>query len=286
MSKDYYKTLGVSHGASAAEIKSAFRKLAQQHHPDKNPDNPKKAEARFREINEAYAVLSDPEKRSRYDRFGSVPDSDGGMSNDDMSEILRNFWGRFTGANNANSRGASGTQAGMGSAGAYNNARRDLERAVSITLQEAYEGTVRYIEHAGRRLKADVPRGAADGMKLRLRGEGENGGDMYLLVRVQPDESFTRDGDHLHLDVKVDALTAILGGTVDVPTMTRPVRLIIPAGTQSGQKFRLPNKGMPVLWQDNYFGDLYAHILLTVPTKLTEDQRALAQQLRDSLKQN
>jgi len=301
MSKDYYQTLGVSRTADAAEIKKAFRKLAQKYHPDKNPNNPKKAEAKFREINEAYEVLSDPDKRRQYDRYGDLGDM-GGMGNvggvggtgrpgsstdpnadiDDISEILRGVWERFTGTSSGRS-----TPPFTGRASSRYQAppriRRDIEREASITLREAYEGTSRFIDSNGRRLEAKIPRGAYSGMKLKLKAEGENGGDLYLVINVEDDSTFTRDGDHLHCDVRVDALTAMLGGTVEVQTMTRPVNLIIPAGTQSGQKFRLPNKGMPVLYNDSVFGDLYAHILITVPTRLTDAQRHAAEALRAAL---
>lgn len=288
MSKDYYKTLGVSRTADAAEIKRAFRKLAQQYHPDKNPENPKKAEAKFREINEAYEVLSDADKRQQYDRYGSVSSSGGtGDPNaDDISEVLRSFWERFTGSSNGRSTPNASTRGtGDYQAPPRSTARRDVERSASITLQEAYEGASRFVDSNGRRLKAEIPRGAYHGMKLKLKGEGENGGDLYLALSLEDDSVFTREGDHLHCDVRVDALTAMLGGTVEVQTMTRPVRLIIPAGTQSGQKFRLPNKGMPLLWNDTQFGDLYAHILLTVPTQLTDAQRQAAETLRAALNQ-
>ncbi len=288
MSKDYYQILGVPRTADAAEIKKAFRKLAKQYHPDQNPDNPKKAEAKFREINEAYEVLSDPEKRRQYDRYGTVDNTIGSVGStpnadiDDISEMLRGIWERFTGTGSGRSappftgRASSGYQTPL-------RVRRDVERSLSITLKEAYEGTSRFIDSNGRRLEAKIPRGAYSGMKLKLKGEGENGGDLYLVIDVKEDPIFTRDGDHLHCDVRVDALTAMLGGTVEVQTMTRPVNLIIPAGTQSGQKFRLPNKGMPVLYNDSVFGDLYAHILITVPTHLTEAQRRAAEALRAAL---
>lgn len=286
MAKDYYKTLGINRSASEDEIKKAFRKLAKQFHPDANPNNPQ-AEARFKEVNEAYEVLGDPQKRAQYDRFGSDPfgqfrqrgsTGNGGSStrfdpDSDFGSIFDSIFGGF----------------GTRKKGQQNRAEpgRDIEHDVTISLREAYEGTVRYVTKGERRLKVNIPAGASDGTKVRLANEGERGsggpGDLYLIVRVEPDAHFLRDGDDLQVEVEIDMFTAILGGEVRVPTMTRPVKLKIPPGTQSGQRFRVNGKGMPKLRQKEAYGDLYARALLTVPTDLTPTQRELLLQFMESL---
>lgn len=291
--KDYYQTLGVSRSANDKEIKLAFRKLAKKHHPDANRDDPS-AEGRFKEINEAYEVLSDKDKRSMYDRFGTVnpqqapwgdnPAGGGGQytytptgNNVDLGDIFGSLFGR---------RGAERTgSAGVGSpfSGTRTMRGQDIEQKVSITLQEAYTGATRLITKGDRTVRVNIPAGAKTGTKVRLTGEGEAGtqpGDLYLVVEVEPDTRFERDGDNLTVDVKVDMFTALLGGEAEVPTLTRPVKLKIPAGTQSGRKFRLSGKGMPVLNQPDRFGDLIARMLVTVPEKLTPEQRELVEQLK------
>lgn len=291
MAKDYYKTLGVNRSASDKEIKQAYRKLAKKHHPDANPNNPS-AEGRFKEINEAYEVLSDKEKRSMYDRFGTVnpqqvpwggnpAGGDGApytytttnVDFGDLGDIFGSLFGR------RGERSAGGSP--------FNGARsvrgQDIEQKVNISLQEAYSGTTRLITKGDRTVRVNIPAGAKTGTKVRLAGEGEPGaqpGDLYLIVEVEPDSRFERDGDNLTVDVKVDMFAALLGGEAEVPTLGRPVRLKIPAGTQSGRKFRLSGKGMSILNQSERYGDLYARVLVTVPEQLNAEQRALVEQLK------
>ncbi|PJF21958.1 MAG: molecular chaperone DnaJ [Phototrophicales bacterium] len=294
---DYYQVLGVSRNATEKEIKSAFRRLAKQYHPDANPNDPT-AEERFKQINQAYETLADPTKRQLYDQFG--PDyekyaaagyrpgqgnpfgNQGGnqrvnveFDNGAFADLFESFFGGF-------GRKAHKPDSTPG---------RDIEQRVVITLREAYDGTMRYISKSGQRKKVKIPPGADTGTKIRIAGEGEppmmsggTPGDLYLIVEVEPDPTFERDGDDLIVDVKVDAFTAMLGGDVEVPTMTRPVRLKLPAGTQSGQKLRISGKGMPRRKGDGY-GDLYARIQITVPKSLTPQQRDMVEQLRRSLQE-
>lgn len=294
MAKDYYKTLGVSKTADEKELKKAYRKLAKQYHPDANPDNAS-AEAKFKEINEAYEVLSDEDKRAKYDRFGSdfakyqqppgggypgggYPGAGGNAAYTDFDaaggnfdDLLKNIFGGFSGART--------TQA--------NVKGRDLEYPVKVSLREAYEGATRHITNGNRRIKADIPSGVTDGTKVRLAGEGEAGpggaGDLYLVIEIEPDSKFERKGHDLYTEVKVDLFAALLGGEVEIPTLSRAVKLNIPAGTQSGQRFRLTGKGMPIARQKGEYGDLYARMLITVPTGLNDEQRSLIQQLRDTV---
>ena len=296
MAKDYYKTLGVSRTASDKEIKSAFRKLAKKYHPDANPNDPS-AEAKFKEINEAYEVLSDKEKRSLYDRFGTADPQQAGWNpgasrgagtggyttytNVDYADFSDIFESIFGSAGRRTAEGSS-RRGGMG----FRVDGEDIYHNVQITLREAYEGAVRLITKGDRTLRANIPAGATTGTKVRLSGEGEPGlnggkpGDLYLIIEVLPDEQFTRDGDDLTVDVKVDMFTALLGGEVEVPTLGRPVKLKIPAGTQAGRRFRIAGKGMPKLRKPGEYGDLYARVIITVPEKLSPQQREMVEALR------
>ncbi len=296
MAKDYYETLGVAKSASDKDLKKAFRKLAKKYHPDANPDDPS-AEGKFKEINEAYEVLSDPEKRTQYDRFGSNYQQFGGVGNaaNGQSGYYTNVDMRDKGFGDVFESIFGGRSGGRSAAGSPWDQRsvevngRDLEQKVTISLQEAYEGTTRMVSKGDRRVKVNIPAGAMTGTKVRLAGEGEAGayggrpGDLYLNVEVESDSRFERQGDDLNADVKVDAFTAMLGGTVEVPTMERPLNLKIPAGTQSGRKFRIGGKGMPKLRQKDQRGDLYARVMIQVPENLTDEQRELVEQLRSSL---
>ncbi len=288
MSRDYYDVLGVTRNASDEEIKRAFRRKAKQFHPDANPDNPA-AEAQFKEANEAYEVLSDEEKRSAYNRFGENwqhyqgldgqgPFANGGEAHyTDVSDVFETFFG------------GGGRRGGFRGHGNFPRAGQDIEQEVVISLREAYEGTQRIVSKGGRGITVQIPKGAATGTKVRLAGEGNPGinggsaGHLYLVVQVSDDSQFERQGDDLLVDVKVDAFTAMLGGEVEIPTLNRPLRLKIRAGTQSGQKLRLNGKGMPKLRKDDDAGDLFARVVITVPKALDTEQRDLAEKLRDSI---
>lgn len=289
MSRDYYDVLGVNRGASEDEIKQAYRQKAKQYHPDANPNNPS-AEARFKEINEAYEVLRDDVKRAAYNHFGAnwqhyqaangqnpFGHADGGASYTDMSDLFETIFG-------------GGQRSGFRANAHYARDGADIERDIDISLREAYEGARRIISKDGREIQVRIPRGAATGTKVRLAGEGHPGigggaaGDLYLVVHVAEDPQFKREDDDIHVDVSVDAFTAMLGGEVEVPTMTRPVRMKVRPGAQSGQKLRLAGKGMPKLRHENAFGDLYARVMIKVPHPLDAAQIELAEVLRDSLR--
>ncbi len=292
MAQDYYEILGVARSATQEDIKKAYRQQAKKYHPDANPNNPE-AERRFKEINEAYEILGDPQKRSQYDAFGSgqgfggFRPNAGGQTYVDMENLADLFSSMFGGAGAGSTRG----QAGANRTYTRVNQMRgqDIEQPVSISLKEAYEGTTRIVTRNGQQKKVAIPPGSTDGTKVRLSGEGSPGafggtaGDLFLVVEVAADSVFERKEDDLSVDVAVDMFTAMLGGSVEVPTMARPVRLNIPAGTQSGKKFRLTGKGMPILKQPGQFGNLYARILINVPERLTPEQQRLVKQLRESL---
>lgn len=301
--KDYYKVLGVSKTADEKEIKSAFRKLAQKYHPDKNPGDTA-AEDRFKEINEAYEVLGDAQKRQRYDQLGSsynqwersgrpgggfdwgqwsqYAGGQGGqrVEYQDLNEMFGGGGGfsdffnmLFGGARGFGGAGFGGQGAGRG---------EDMEQLIEITLAEAYGGATRTLTKGGRRLTGKIPRGARTGTKVRIKGEGGPGqtpGDLYLVVSVQPDERFTRDGDDLRVEVPVDLYTALLGGEARVPTLSGDVVLTVPAETQNGKTFRLSGRGMPKLRAPDTHGDLLARISVRMPTHLSDKERELIREL-------
>ncbi len=302
---DYYKTLGVERNASGKDIKKAYRKLARQYHPDVNPGD-KTAEDKFKEINEAYEVLSDEEKRQKYDQLGSsyqqyrnmggqpggfnwnewsngqpggfrVEFSEGDPNGDLFSEFFRNIFGGNMGGQVRTERQRAPKQSIRG---------QDLEVSAPISLEEAYNGTNRTVQVGQRQLQVKIPAGATTGTRVRLSGQGERGyaggqaGDLYVIVNVQEHPAFRREGDDLHMDLKVPLYTAVLGGSVTVPTFGGEVALQVPPGAQSGQSIRLRSKGMPRLREKGTFGDLYAHILIQIPTNLSDKEKALFEDLR------
>ncbi len=295
--KDYYKTLGVARSADADEIRRAYRKLALKHHPDKNPGD-KEAEERFKDINEAYEVLGDPSKRSRYDQLGAsyrayertgatpggfdwsqwMSGGPGGVRVEvgDLGEI---FGGGFSEFFNS----IFGGTAGGGAETRRRSRGRDIEQAVRISLHEAYQGTTRTVRVDGRRLEVKIPAGASTGTKVRIaeRGEQARGtpGDLYLVVEVEPDPQFERRGDDLYVDAPVDLYTAVLGGEAKVPTPGGTVVLTIPAGSQPGQVFRLSGRGMPRLHEADRKGDLFARLKVEIPRDLSKRERELFDEL-------
>ncbi len=320
--KDYYQTLGVGKDASEKEIKRAFRKLAREYHPDVKPDDAR-AEERFKEINEAHEVLSDPEKRIKYDQLGSAWrdwDHRGGRPSDfdwgqwgarapgragqrvhvrygtpgDLGDLFGGgasfsdffsqlFGGAGKGFSPANGRSGFGRQVRP-------QRGQDYEHKVEISLREAYQGATRVLDKDGRRLEVKIPAGVRDGIRVRIAGEGGPGaggaaGDLYLRVQVSPDSQFERRDDDLHATVPVDVYTAILGGKVELATLNGAVKLTVPAGTQNGRTFRLRGKGMPRLKQPELRGDLYAKIDVQLPTQLGPRQRELFEELRRTSRQ-
>jgi curved DNA-binding protein len=291
--KDYYQILGVERTASADEIKRQYRKLALKYHPDKNPDDPS-AESRFKEINEAYEVLGDAEKRAKYDQLGSsyrdwermggqpggfdwsqwAGGSPGGVRVE-VGDLGEMFGGGFSDFFNAIFGGMAAGQPRPARSSAGGRGR-DIEQPIEITLQEAYTGTTRSFRRDGKTLEVQIPPGTKTGTKIRVSGKGESGqrqsGDLFLVVNVSPDARLRREGDDLHTDVEVDLYTAVLGGEVTVPTPGGDVVLTIPAGSQPGQSFRLRRRGMPKL-RGKGQGDLYAHLDVRLPTDLTDKER-------------
>jgi curved DNA-binding protein len=292
--KDYYQSLGVSRSASADEIRKAYRKLAMKYHPDRNP-NDKPAEEKFKEINEAYQVLSDPQKRARYDQLGSAYSqyergggAPGGFNWDQWQTggagqgQQVNFDDLFGGGGGGFSDFFSAFFGGGGTAGTGVRTRRapTYEQAVSISLQEAYAGATRVLEGGGRRVQVKIPAGAKTGTKVRVAGGAPGGADLYLKVAVDDDPGFERDGNNLHAPVIVDVFTILLGGEVEVKTMTGKLKLTIPAGTQPEQVIRIAGRGMPHLKNPQDKGDLFVRVKVRIPRNLTNEQKTLLEQAR------
>jgi curved DNA-binding protein len=312
--KDYYKVLGVERTAGADEIKKAYRKLAMKYHPDRNQGN-KQSEDRFKEINEAYEVLSDPQKRGRYDQLGDSYSSwqrggaQGGFDwNDWINQAQQQagprggatyrvdttgfddiFGGGFSDFFNAifgsaaggTTRNTSRTTAQTTRLDPRNAAPRNLEQTVSISLDEAFRGTQRILQVDNRRLEVKIPPGANTGTRVRVAGSGANGlkQDIYLVIELLPDPRFERKNEDLHTEAAIDLYTAVLGGQINVSTLSGNVMLKIPAGTQPGQTFRLAGRGMPHLRNAQSFGDLFVKMKVQLPRNLNQKQRELFEQL-------
>jgi len=287
--KDYYKILGVNRNASEREIKQAYRRLARQYHPDVNPGD-KSAEARFKQINEAYEVLSDKEKRQKYDQFG-----DQWQYADQFARAggqQAPFWEfRPGGATRIRfSQGDFGSLfdevlKGFASGRQPQPRRgRDIEVPVEVTLEEAFSGSTRYISlEDGKRLEVRIPAGVKNGSRVRLAGKGRAGsgglkGDLYLVTSVKPHRLFERRGDDLYVGVSVPLVVAMLGGEVQVSTLKGKLALKIPPETQNGRSFRLKGQGMPHLG-DSTRGDLLAKVNVVLPTNLTPQEKELFRQL-------
>lgn len=305
--KDYYKILGVSKSASAQEIKKAYRKLALKYHPDKNQGD-KGAEAKFKEISEAYAVLSDAEKRKQYDMFGAEGfqrrySQDDIFRDFDFGSIFREFgFGTgsrgpnifsqiFGGTGQTHFRGGGPFDSTFGGYGGQPQGMRgqDLVYELSLTLEEAATTTSRTISYhvSGRQEKVcvKVPAGIATGKKLRLAGKGQPGsyggpnGDLYIQIRVMNHPLFKREGDDLILTREIKFSEALLGTEIEVPAIDKKtLRLKIPPGTQTNAKFRLKGHGMPHL-KGGGRGDAYVQIFIAVPKKPNKKQKALAEEL-------
>lgn len=301
MAEDYYKILGVNRTADATEIKKAYRKLAMKFHPD-HAKGDKTAEEKFKKISEAYAVLSDKEKRQEYDTFGSEGFRQRFSQEDifrgfDINDILREFGfggDTFGGAGRGTrfSYGSGPTFGGRGRQQAQSVKGSDLIYELPLTLREAAFGTTKAVtiqnQGAPERVTVKIPKGMAAGKKLRLAGKGSPGpfggprGDLYIQATLMEDPVFSVDGQDLvtHRDIKITE--ALLGATISVPTLDeKQYNLKIPAGTKSGTKLRLPGHGLPAM-QGSKNGDLYVRLHIQVPKDLTREQRELVEKLAES----
>jgi len=292
-STDYYKALGVDKNASPEEIKKAFRKLAVKYHPDRNPNN-KAAEDKFKDINEAYAVLSDPKKKEEYDTYGSS----GFHKQYSQEDIFRGFdfgnaykdmgagggediFSRLFGGSFARGGGRGGFRSGPQRGG-------DLEMEVEIGFRDAAQGAEKLVafRRNGQReeLKIKIPAGVDNGSKIRIAGKGGQGegggpnGDLFLTIRVLPDPVFSRDGGDLFVDRSIAFSAACLGTTLDVPTLEGDKRIKVPAGIQPGTKIRLKGCGIKPLGS-NAKGDLYVKVAVHVPETLNTEQKKLVEDM-------
>lgn len=307
--KDYYDLLGVKKTASEEEIKKAYRSQAKKFHPDKNKGN-KEAENKFKEVSEAYAVLSDKEKREQYDRLGREafsggqnPFSGGGspFNGFDFSQFTRERAGG--GGSRGGRRGGAGGGAGgftdifsdlFGGAGGFQQEPQrgpDLEAETTIEFRDAIHGTTLELslsrnDRSADKVKVKIPEGVADGARLRLRGKGSAGGpgappgDLNLLIHVRPHPFFERRGDDIYIDLPVTIGEAIRGADVDVPTIHGPVRARIPAGTQGSQTFRISGKG--VKKKGSGYGDHYYRVQISVPKKLSAEAAKALELIEDA----
>jgi DnaJ-class molecular chaperone len=308
---DYYKILGVSKNATEKEIRQAYRKLARQYHPDVNPGD-KAAEEKFKEINEANEVLSDPEKRKKFDelssyyqQYGRWPGAETGtgpmggpggvryqyrtMSEEDLQDLFggqspfSDFFETYFGSSFDDQVGGRTRTAGR--TRPRPTVGQDVESPVEVTLAEAYQGAMRVFEltdpdGSTKRLEVKIPAGVDEGSRIRIAGQGGQGpagrGDLYLRIHMLPDSRFTREGTTLRTPVEVPLATAMLGGEVRVLTPDgRGLMLRIPPETANGRSFRLRGQGMPQLGQPDKRGDLYADVTIVLPRHLNDEQRRL-----------
>jgi curved DNA-binding protein len=280
--KDYYQVLGVNRNASDEEIKQAYRRLARKYHPDVNPGDPK-AEARFKEINEAYQVLSDKEQRAKYDRFGSdfrryEQTGFGGFNyeSEDFADLFETLFGQ---------RRTTGSGFSVKLDG------QDVEQPVELTLEEAYNGTQRTLQFSNpngtpRTITVKIPAGIDTGKRVRVPGEGAPGlnggrrGDLYLVVTVKPHDRFERKGNDLYTTVPVSMYTLLLGGQTTIALLSgKTLTLTIPPQTQNGRVFRISGQGMPLM-HSSHFGDLYVTVSAILPTNLSPQARKLVEELQ------
>jgi len=311
--KDYYSVLGVNRDANEREIKQAYRRLARKYHPDVNPGD-KSAEARFKQINEAYEVLSDKEKRQKYDQFGDQFAQAGWQQTPFWNFSQVGGTQRFHFEEGLGSLFDDLFRSGTRSRRARPRRGQNVDYPVAVTLEEAYHGTKRTItlrseqscsscHGTGRiqnmpcsvcrgsgvistvkRLEVKIPPGVKEGSRVRIAGKGKPGyaggtsGDLYLVVSVKPHRRFERRGDDLYEEVPVPLTIAVLGGEVQVPTLKGKLALKIPPETQNGRAFRLTGQGMPHLGDSSY-GDLLAKVSVILPTKLSEEEKKLFERL-------
>lgn len=290
---DYYKILGISKDATQEDIKKAYRKLARKYHPDLNKDNPN-AQEKFQEINEANEVLSNPEKRKRYDEYGEnwkyaeelekqkkrqTKEQSGTREgtfwySDDNTSGFSDFFEELFGNRYRN----------------YNRAMRgkDYESELHLTLRQAAEEQKQILNLNGKNIRITIPAGVSDGQVIKLRGYGEPGkgdapdGDLYITFRIKEDPTFKRIGNDLYTTTTIDLYTAVLGGEIILDTLNGKVKVKIKAGTQNNSKIRLKEKGFPIYKQSGKYGDLILTIQISIPTLLTERQKELFKQIKNA----
>ncbi len=293
---DYYKVLGVENNATSDEIKKAYRKLTKRYHPDLHPNDPT-AKERFQEINEANEVLSDPEKRRKYDEYGE------NWRHADEYEAQRRQYGNSNGGydfggfsgfgdfsgNAGNSSGFSDFFEQLFGTGGFRTRKRngeDIQATVTLSLRDAAVAHKQTFSIGGEEVRISLPAGIADGQKIRLKGRGAPSpsggerGDLYITFRIEPDKEFTRKGDDLYTTATTDLYTLLLGGEIILPTLSGSVKMNVKPGTQPDSKLRLRGKGFPVYKQEGKQGDLIVTFKLQLPT-LNEEQKELLRKIKE-----
>jgi curved DNA-binding protein len=288
---DYYKILGVSKGASQNDIKKAYKKLARKHHPDLNQSDPD-AHRKFQEINEANEVLSDPEKRKKYDQYGE------NWKHADQFEAQQNQQRHYQGESDGGYWSSSGDSGfsdffeqmfgsrGGGKGRAYGFRGQDFTAELNLSLMDASKTHKQVITVNGKNLRITVPAGIANGQTIKLKGQGGEGanggpsGDLYITFAIAEDSVFKRAGDDLYVSVPLNLYTAILGGEQIVNTMDSKVKLKIAPGTQNNTKVRLKGKGFPVYKKDGQFGDLIVSYTIDIPVNLSDKQKELFKEIQ------
>lgn len=302
---DYYKILGVDKSATQDDIKKAYRKRARKLHPDLNP-NDKEAERQFKELNEANEVLSNPENRAKYDKYGEHWKHGEEYEKAQQQQQRQyqheggNFSGGFSGADFGEGEDFSdffqsmfgGTEEGFGrssrgsASGKFKG--QDVEAELTLSLKDAAITHPQTFDINGKKVRITIPAGVYDGQQIRLKGHGSPGynggpaGDLYITFNIPADPDFERSGDDLKTKVAIDLYTAVLGGDVTVNTLSGSVNLKVKPGTQNGMTVRLKGKGFPVYKKDGQFGDLFVTYEVQLPTHLTEKQKELFEQLKNS----
>ncbi len=306
--KDYYKILGVSKTATQDEIKKAYRKLARKYHPDKNPGD-KTAEEKFKEVNEAYEVLGNPENRKKYDEVGMYWRQYDEYKKAQEQARRQGGFGGF-GAGGFGAGGFGGGQSyqfegdfdfgdifdmfggfGTGRRTAYGGGPiprkgRDLHAEMTLGFDEVLHGATRLIDLGDKKLRIKIKPGAYEGQVIRLKGKGGKGmyggpdGDLYITIHTLEHPRFKREGADLFTDLEIDEVTAVLGGKVPLQTPTGTIQMTIPAGTSCGKKLRIRGKGLPVYGKEGQFGDLYATVKIVVPKNLSAREKELYEEIK------
>ena len=298
---DYYAILGLQKSASQDDVKKAYRKLARKYHPDLNP-NDKEAEKKFKEINEANEVLGNPENREKYDKYGenwkhgeeyekmrqqqqSSGRSAGGFEGfsgnygggEDFSDFFQSMFGGGNAFNNASGRRSSGKFKGQ-----------DIHAELNLSLHDAAKTHQQTFDINGKKVRITIPAGVYDGQQIKLKGHGQEGfnggpaGDLFITFNIEKDPNFERIGDDLRTSAEIDLYTAVLGGEVKIHTLTSAVNLKVKPETQNGTTVRLKGKGFPVYKKDGQHGDLFVTFNVKLPTGLSDRQKELFEQLKNS----